>query len=89
MNDSTSQTAGNATEAARRILSAALQVEPAQIDPGAAIGQTERWDSLAHMRLILALEDHLDHLLDSESIISLVSFTDIVRILGGDGARDG
>ena len=89
MNDSMSQSAGDATETARRILSAALQVEPAEIDSAAAIGQTERWDSLGHMRLILTLEDHLDRLLDSETIVSLVSFTDIVRILAGDEARDG
>ena len=89
MTDSRVRAAGGAADTARRILGLALQVEPAEIDDGARIGVTERWDSLAHMRLILALEEHLERTLDAEIIVSVISFADVLRVLGGGEAADG
>ncbi len=89
MTDSGVRAAGDTAGTARRILGLALQVEPAEIDDGARIGVTERWDSLAHMRLILALEEHLEQTLDAEIIVSVISFADVLRVLGGEEKADG
>jgi len=70
-----------AKETARRLLAAALQVEPGDVDPAAAIGRTERWDSLAHMRLMLSLEEHLGRSLGSEEMLAIESFADVIGVL--------
>ena len=89
MTDSRVRAAGGAADTARRILGLALQVEPVEIDDDTRIGVTERWDSLAHMRLILALEEHLERTLDAGIIVSVISFADVLRVLGGGEAADG
>ena len=38
------------------MVAAALQVDPGDLDDASAPGQTPGWDSLAHMRLVAALE---------------------------------
>jgi acyl carrier protein len=49
---------GNTTEA-RELLAQVLNIPVDELEHDAAIGRTERWDSLAHLHLILALEAHL------------------------------
>jgi acyl carrier protein len=74
-------------ETARQLLAAALQVEASQVDLKAGIGRTERWDSLAHMRLIMLLEEHLGSALETEAMLAIESLSDVAKILGSaDGA---
>jgi acyl carrier protein len=61
-----------------------LTAEPAMISTDARIGLFERWDSLAHMRLILALEQRVGRLLDPDETISIKSLDDVARLLNGD-----
>ncbi|TDI64419.1 MAG: acyl carrier protein [Alphaproteobacteria bacterium] len=70
-------------QTARQLLASALQVEPPQLDAEAAIGRTERWDSLAHMRLVLVLEEHLGRTLTTEEMLALESLADIAAFLDG------
>jgi len=72
-----------ADETARRLLATALQVDGGEIDGEAAIGRTERWDSLAHMRLMLGLEEHLGRTLTSEEMLSIESLGDLIALLNG------
>jgi acyl carrier protein len=44
---------------ARGLLASAMEMDAADIPDDAAIGRLENWDSLAHMRLIMALEQHM------------------------------
>ena len=69
----------NAT--ARAILANALQVDIGEVDHHSAIGVTERWDSLAHLRLILGVEEHLNRSLTSEEMLAIESLADIEAIL--------
>jgi acyl carrier protein len=71
----------NAGGAARRLLAQALHVDPAALETDAAIGRTERWDSLAHMNLILALEEYLGRQLDTESMLAIESIADVEALL--------
>ena len=45
----------------------------------------EKWDSLAHMSLVAALEDEFSVMLDTDDVINMSSFDEAVRILGKYG----
>ena len=66
---------------ARRLLAAALALDPARLPDDAAIGRTEEWDSLAHMRLVAAIEAQLGRQSSAEAIVSLASLADVQRAL--------
>lgn len=66
---------------ARGLLAAAMEMEVADIPDDAAIGRLENWDSLAHMRLILALEEHLGAALTPDTVVGLGSLADVVTVL--------
>ena len=68
-------------QAALQLLAGALQQEVSQIKPDAAIGVSERWDSLAHVRLVMALEEHIGRPLDTEAMLAIESLSDIVTFL--------
>jgi acyl carrier protein len=45
----------------------------------------EKWDSLAHMSLVAALEDEFSVMIDTDDVINMSSFTEAVSILGKYG----
>ncbi len=47
----------------------------------AAIGRTERWDSLAHMRMVLLLEEHLGRFLETEAMLAIESLSEVAVLL--------
>ena len=69
---------------AAELLATALKVAPETIADDAAIGVTERWDSLAHMNLILAPEEHLGRQLDTATMLGIESLVDIEALLATD-----
>ena len=69
------------SEAAIALVAEALQIEFGEVDPETAIGVTERWDSLAHMRLVLALEDHVGAQMNSEAMLAIESLWDVISYL--------
>ena len=71
---------GNTTEA-RELLAQVLNIPVDELEHDAAIGRTERWDSLAHLHLILALEAHLGRPLDTNTMLEIESFSDIAKLL--------
>ncbi len=71
---------------ARRLLADAIAAEPALIPQHARIGIFERWDSLAHLRLILALEQQIGRQLDPDEAITVESLDDVARLLNGRAA---
>lgn len=66
---------------ARRLLASAMEMNPADIPDDAAIGRLKNWDSLAHMRLILALEEHIGTLLTPDTVVAIGSLSDIAKAL--------
>jgi acyl carrier protein len=69
------------SSAARRLLAEATGAEPAFVPDDARIGSFERWDSLAHMRLVLALEQHVGRELDADEVVEIESLDDVRAIL--------
>lgn len=41
---------------------------------GVAYGETEEWDSVAHMQLVAAIETAFDVMLDTDEVISMSDF---------------
>ncbi|MFZ5792763.1 MAG: acyl carrier protein [Pseudomonadota bacterium] len=68
---------------ARALLAAALEVDAAAIQGDASIATLEAWDSLAHLRLVQALERELGRELPAEQIVAIASLADVAAILEG------
>jgi len=69
-------------EEAIALLAEALLMAPEAIDERTALGLTRQWDSLAHMRLILGLEERLGRQLGPREIIGIGCLRDVVALLG-------
>jgi len=68
-------------EKARELLAAALNLPEQDVDNSTMIGVTQQWDSLAHMRLMLALEEALGSELDMEAVVNIASLSDVEATL--------
>ena len=71
---------------AARLLAEACGVQPADLPARPVLGETEIWDSLAHLRLITALEQRLGRRLDPEEIVELVDLDTIAQLLARGGS---
>jgi acyl carrier protein len=68
-------------EKARELLAGALNLPEQQVDSSTMIGVTQQWDSLAHMRLMLALEEALGSELEMEAVVNIASLLDVETML--------
>jgi acyl carrier protein len=66
----------------RQVMSQVLQVEPGSITVESSPESIERWDSLKHMQLIMALEDELGIQFPDEAIPELITFGAIEAMVG-------
>lgn len=75
-------------ETARSVLAVALEIEPEAVAADASIDTTDRWDSIAHMRLILAIEQAIDRPLEPIEVAGVFSLKDIDGLLSREaGSR--
>jgi acyl carrier protein len=72
----------------RKIMGAAFDINPADIDEDASPGRIEQWDSLRHMSLVLALEDEFGIRFPEDQIEHLVSYQLIALSLKELGLPD-
>jgi acyl carrier protein len=70
---------------AKKLLAEAIHVDIATIPDAARIGGFERWDSLAHLRLILALEETIGRQLDPDEAVQIESLEDVAGLLDRRG----
>jgi acyl carrier protein len=73
------------TQTARSLLAEALNCPPDALPDTPDVDNTERWDSLAHVRVILALEAAIGRPLAPREIGGLRSAADIDALLAGTG----
>jgi len=71
--------------AARRLLAEAVHAELAAVPEDARIESFERWDSLAHLRLVLALEAQVGRELDAEEVVRIECLDDVRALLEVNG----
>jgi len=66
---------------ARALLAGALGCPPEAVLPDCAIGTLPAWDSLAHIKVVLALEERIGRALTTEEILEVTSLPSIARLL--------
>ncbi len=71
---------------ARALLAEALEIGPSNIGDDASIDTEDRWDSLAHLRIIEAVESQLGHELGPDAIVGITSLRDVAAALDGSAA---
>jgi len=71
----------NAPEHARRFLAEAAHCEPGSIPEDARIGCFTAWDSLAHLRLIMRIEEQIGRQLDPDETVRIESLADIAALI--------
>ena len=67
--------------AAKMLLADAAHCTIDAVPGDARIGGFERWDSLAHMHLLLALEARVGRTLDPDEAVAVESLRDVARLL--------
>jgi acyl carrier protein len=72
-------------DAARALLAQALAVAPATVPDDASLHTVPEWDSLGHVRIILALEAARGAPLPPLEAVSIESLADIARALAAAG----
>ena len=70
-----------ALERAREILAGCLGLLPGEVGDDARMGDPVAWDSLAHVRIVLAIETERGRALTAEEILGLASLDDLTRLL--------
>jgi len=70
---------------ARALLAEALAMDAHALPADARIGALEQWDSLAHARILLALEERIGKPLDAAEAIAIESLEDIAKVLARRG----
>jgi acyl carrier protein len=69
-------------EQAKNLLAEAANCDPATIPDDVQIGRFERWDSLAHLRLVLRIEEQIGRQLDPDESIRIENLAHIAKLLG-------
>jgi acyl carrier protein len=67
---------------AKALLADAANCEAAGIPDDVRIGHFAQWDSLAHLRLVLGIEQKIGRQLDADEAIRIESLEDIAALLG-------
>lgn len=66
-------------EVIKQVMALVFQIDADTIDAATSPETVERWDSLKHMQLVMALEDELGIEFPDETIPELLSFAAIER----------
>jgi acyl carrier protein len=66
---------------AKQLLAKAANCDLATVADDVRIGAFERWDSLAHLRLVLAIEQQIGRQLDPDEAVRIESLADVAALL--------
>jgi acyl carrier protein len=66
---------------ARLLLAQAIHAQVDAVPEDARIGAFERWDSIAHMHLLLAIEQRIGRQLDPEEVVRIECVADVAEVL--------
>lgn len=68
-------------ERVRTIMSKVFNVPSSEITDASSNETIERWDSLGHMNLCLALEEEFGIELDGDNVASMTKYPDVVTVV--------
>ena len=63
------------------VIAAALEADPAKLTPQSRLGRFPGWDSLTHVKVLMALEEAFGIPINDETIIGLTSVSAITDYL--------
>jgi acyl carrier protein len=66
---------------ARELMATVFRLKPDDIGESAVLGGLQGWDSLGHMRLVLAIEASLARTLEPHEVVSVRSLADVAVLL--------
>ena len=66
---------------AKDLLAGASQRQPEEIPDDASVSSFDGWDSLSHMRLIMAMEEKMGRELPPEAVVDIASLADVAKYL--------
>ena len=69
----------------KQIMSNVFEIEEDEITDESSMGNIENWDSLKHLNLIIAIEEHFGISITEDEMVEMTSFVDIKRILRDKG----
>jgi acyl carrier protein len=67
----------------KTIIATALNMDMTEVGENTGLATTPQWDSLAHFRLVLALEERLERKLDPIEIVSIVNVAAVEALVTG------
>lgn len=76
----------NARVQARIILAEATHSEPGEVPEEASIDTWGAWDSLSHVRLIMAIESYLGNEMPPEAVVEITDIGKITEYISKAGA---
>lgn len=68
----------------RSILSECLNLDETNIDKKLNINNTADWDSLAHLRLVCAIEEEIGRSLSAMEVLNIESASDVENLISHD-----
>lgn len=74
----------NDLKVAKALLAEVTQRKVEEIPDEASVENWDAWDSLSHMRLILAMEQKLGRELPPEAVIDIANLQDVAKYLTGE-----
>ena len=66
---------------AKMLLAEAIAVDASEVPDDACVGVFDAWDSIAHLRLILALEAAIGRQLDPDEAVAIERLTDVDALI--------
>lgn len=71
----------------KKIMADLFGIQEDGITDDLSIDNTENWDSLKHMELIVSIEEQFEITLTADEIVEMISFAEIKRILREKGIK--
>lgn len=75
------------TEKLRKIMSGVFGIDPNSINESSNMENTNHWDSLKHMELMMSIEETFGVTLAADDIVNMTNFKKITEILNGKGIK--
>lgn len=72
----------------KEIVSNVLEIPVSEIGTNFSSRSTDKWDSLNHMNLIVAIEEEFDIEIDEDDILDLMSYADLLSYLVKHNSSD-
>ena len=74
-------------EQLKKIMADVLRMREEEVTDNLSIKDTDKWDSLKHMELVVTIEQTFDIRLTANEIVSMVNMSEIKRVLKDKGVE--